>query len=188
MVSIVQVLWLVYVYCGNKHSSQDVKIFSCNELQTWSWTSTNLGIFSIGFANGHCKYTCALSSALATIWIDPRKTVLMVPLSLSYYSLEGEDHREDEKVDKFCGDGLLGYGDDEVRVSHVWEEGGGTTGSRLGCREYCNDSIHCHTAEAPGVVNSCDSWWRTQRSLCGLMFHNFLSTTMAHADIACYIT
>ena len=52
----------------------------------------------------------------------------MVPLSLSYYSLEGEDHREDEKVDKVCGDGLLGYGDDEVRVSHVWEEGGGTTG------------------------------------------------------------
>jgi len=50
----------------------------------------------------------------------------MVPPSLSHYSLEDED-RGHEKVGKFCGDGLLGYGDDEVRVSCVWEEGRGRT-------------------------------------------------------------
>ena len=36
-------------------------------------------------------------------------------------SLEGKDQRRDGE---HCGDGLLGYGDDEVRVSHVWEERG----------------------------------------------------------------
>jgi len=48
--------------------------------------------------------------------------VLMVPPLLSHYSLE--DRGQDEKVGRYCGDGLLGYGD-EVRVSCVWEEGGG---------------------------------------------------------------
>ena len=38
--------------------------------------------------------------------------------TLSRYSLE-EDH---EKVAKYRGDGRLGYGDDEVRVSRVREE------------------------------------------------------------------
>ena len=47
--------------------------------------------------------------------------VLIVPPSLSHYSLEGEDRGPDEEVGKYCGDGLLGYGDDEVRVSDVWE-------------------------------------------------------------------
>ena len=42
------------------------------------------------------------------------------------FSLESEDHRQDDNVGKFCGDGLLGYGADEVRVSHAWEEGGRT--------------------------------------------------------------
>ena len=37
-------------------------------------------------------------------------------------SLEGKDQRRDGE---HCGDDLLGYGDDEVRVSHVWEERGG---------------------------------------------------------------
>ena len=54
--------------------------------------------------------------------------MLIVPLSLSHYSLEGENRGQDEKVGKYCGDGLLGHGADEVRVSHVWEEGGGRTG------------------------------------------------------------
>jgi len=40
--------------------------------------------------------------------------------SLSHCCLEGEDRGRDEKVGKYCGDGLLGYGDDEVRVSRVW--------------------------------------------------------------------
>ena len=55
----------------------------------------------------------------------PRNTVLVMPPSLSHYSLEGEDPGRDEKVGncKYCGDGLLGYGDDKVKVSCVWEEG-----------------------------------------------------------------
>jgi len=44
-------------------------------------------------------------------------TVLMMPPS---HSLEGEDRGRDEKVGKYCRDGLLGYGDDEVRVSGVY--------------------------------------------------------------------
>ena len=53
--------------------------------------------------------------------------VLMVPPSLSHYPLEGEEWGPDKEVGKYCGDSLLGYGDDEVRVSDVWEEGGGRT-------------------------------------------------------------
>jgi len=37
-------------------------------------------VFSIGFANGHCKYTSAMSSALATIGIDPRKLHFLIAL------------------------------------------------------------------------------------------------------------
>jgi len=50
--------------------------------------------------------------------------VLMVPPSLSHYSLGEQDQGRDEKVSKYCGNGLLGYRD-EVRVSHVWEDRGG---------------------------------------------------------------
>jgi len=45
---------------------------------------------------------------------DLRNTGLMMPPPLS--------HRRNEKVGKYCGDGLLSYVDDEVRVSRVWEE------------------------------------------------------------------
>jgi len=48
-----------------------------------------------------------------------------MPQSLSHYSLEGEYRGRDEKVSKYRGDGLLGYGDDEVRESREWEERGG---------------------------------------------------------------
>ena len=44
----------------------------------------------------------------------------MLPPSPSHYSLE-EDRGRDGKVHKHCGDGLLGYGSDEVRVSGVRE-------------------------------------------------------------------
>ena len=50
--------------------------------------------------------------------------MLMMPSSLSHYCLEGEAQGRDEKVGKYCEDGL-GYGDYEVRVSRVWEETGG---------------------------------------------------------------
>ena len=43
--------------------------------------------------------------------------MLCCPPSLSHYSLD-EDQRRDEKVAEHCGD-------DEVRVSHMWEERGG---------------------------------------------------------------
>jgi len=46
----------------------------------------------------------------------------MISPSLSHNCLEGEDRGRDGK---YCGGGLLGYGDDEVRVSRVWEERGG---------------------------------------------------------------
>ena len=42
--------------------------------------------------------------------------IQMMPPLLSHYSLEGEDRGRDEKDVKYCGDGLLGYGDDEVSV------------------------------------------------------------------------
>jgi len=45
---------------------------------------------------------------------DPRNARLMMPPPLS--------HRRNEKVGKYCVDGLLRYGDDGVRVSRVWEE------------------------------------------------------------------
>ena len=54
------------------------------------------------------------------VMIPEIASVLMMPPSHSHYSLEGEDRGRDEKVGKFCRDGLLGCGD-EVRVS-VWEE------------------------------------------------------------------
>ena len=76
---------------------------------------------------GQYKYT----SAVSRIWLeielvcdDPRNTMLMMPSSLSHYCLEGEAQGRDEKVGKYCEDGL-GYGDYEVRVSRVWEETGG---------------------------------------------------------------
>ena len=53
--------------------------------------------------------------------------MLIVPLSLSHYPLEGEDRGQDEKVGKYCGDALLECGADEVRVSRVGG-GGGRTG------------------------------------------------------------
>ena len=34
-------------------------------------------------------------------------------VTFSLYSLEEEDWGPDEEVGKYCGDGLLGYGDDE---------------------------------------------------------------------------
>ena len=49
--------------------------------------------------------------------------VLIVPPSLSHYPLEGEDQR-DEKVGKYCGDGLLRYRDEEVSESCGGEERG----------------------------------------------------------------
>ena len=52
---------------------------------------------------------------------DPRNTVLMMPPPLSHYCLEGEDCG---KVGKYSGNGFLGSGDDEVRVSRMWEERG----------------------------------------------------------------
>ena len=47
-----------------------------------------------------------------------------VPPSLSHYCLEGQDRGKDEKVGKYCGDSLLGYGDDEVSELCVGESGG----------------------------------------------------------------
>ena len=51
-----------------------------------------------------------------------------MPPPLSHYCLEGEGLGEDEKVGEYCGkfgNGLLGFsGNDELRVSHVWEERG----------------------------------------------------------------
>jgi len=49
--------------------------------------------------------------------------IQMMPPLLSHYSLEGEDRGRDGKDVKYCGDGLLGYGDDEVRVLCVGGEG-----------------------------------------------------------------
>ena len=56
--------------------------------------------------------------------------MLIVPLSLSHYSLEGEDRGQDEKVGKYYGDGLLECGADEVRVSRVGGWGKGELASK----------------------------------------------------------
>jgi len=48
---------------------------------------------------------------------DPRNTMLMMPPSLSYYSLH---QRRDGK---HCGNDLFGNRNDELRVSPVWEKG-----------------------------------------------------------------
>jgi len=72
---------------------------------------------STGFANGHCEYTSAVRFGYNLVCDDPRITVLHH--FLDHHSLEGKDQGRDEKVGKCCGDGLLGYRNDEVRVSHV---------------------------------------------------------------------
>ena len=69
-------------------------------------------------------------------------------------SLE-EDQR---RGGKHCGDGLLGYGDDEVRVSHGWEERGGEVSSMAS--EVCVDKSMCKRLTA-----------RSPRSATSLIFH-----------------
>jgi len=59
----------------------------------------------------------------------------MAPLSLSHYSLEGEDYGQDEKVGKYCG--LLRY---RKRVSCVWEEGEGELASE-NCKGMCKTRV-----------------------------------------------
>ena len=78
---------------------------------------------------------------------DPRNAVLMMPPSLC---LE-EDQRRDENVCKKNGDDLFKYRDNEVRVSHVWEEG--RISSMSG--EVCMDKGMCksQTARSPGSAN-----------------------------------
>jgi len=52
-------------------------------------------------ANGHHVAVSSASVGLAAIEIVcdvPRNMVLMIPLSLSHYSLEGEDRGKDKKV------------------------------------------------------------------------------------------
>jgi len=60
--------------------------------------------------------------------------------SLSHFSFEGEDQR-DEEVCKCYGDDFLVYGDDEVRVSNVWEEREGETSGMAS--EVCVDKSMC---------------------------------------------
>ena len=83
-------------------------------------------VFSTGFANGHCKYTytSAMSSGLA------RKMHGADGASITF-SLLFRRRRLGTRyeVGKYCGDSLLGYGDDEVRVSDLWEEGEGELAS-----------------------------------------------------------
>jgi len=53
---------------------------------------------------------------------DPRNTVLMV---LCHFLITEKTNRgSNQRVGKYGGDGL-GYRDDEVRVSYVWDERGG---------------------------------------------------------------
>ena len=52
---------------------------------------------------------------------DDSESVLMIPPPLSHYCLDGK--KTDGKVGKYCGDGLLGCRDDEVRVIYVGGEG-----------------------------------------------------------------
>ena len=64
----------------------------------------------------------------------------MMPPSLSHYYVEGEDRRRDEKKKRiFCGDGLFGYRDVEVRVIHV---GGDSMASAV-----CMDKLECWIAQ-----------------------------------------
>ena len=46
-------------------------------------------------------------------------------------------------VGKYCGDGLLGCQDDEVRVSFMWEERGGRTSG-----DVCMDKGICKSRTA----------------------------------------
>jgi len=105
--------------------------------------STNLVMASI-------KSTSTASVGLLQFELvpdDPRNTVLMMSPSLSYYSFEGEVEfwGRDQKVEKYCGDGLLGYRDDDVRVSHVGGNGGRTSSM---ASEGCMDKA-CVKARLP---------------------------------------
>jgi len=69
-----------------------------------------------------------------------------MPPSL-HYSLEGEDPKRDEKVGKYLRNGLLGYGDDKVRVNSVWEEGVYLV--KLVSSEVCMDKGICKSIGHP---------------------------------------
>ena len=97
LVSFVQVCDLVmFIYCRSRHSSRRQRV-SINLILKTSG-------FSIGVANGHYKSTSAVPSA-SVGWLqselvcnDSRNTVWMMPPSLSYCSLEGEDRVRDGKM------------------------------------------------------------------------------------------
>ena len=59
---------------------------------------------------------------------------------------------------KYCGGGLLGCGDDEVRVSCVWEERGGRTNSMAS--EVCTDKSMCKIsiAGSPELTHTKKEW------------------------------
>jgi len=67
---------------------------------------------------GFCRLWAAAQGlvGLATVWIAVwwSQKYSASYLSLFDYSLHGEDQRRDVKFRKYCGGGLLGYGDDEL--------------------------------------------------------------------------
>ena len=69
--------------------------------------------------------TINIHPVLLWVWLQLviiQRVLIMPPLTFPLLSIRRRQRRS-KKVCNYCGDGILGYGDDEVRVSHVWEEG-----------------------------------------------------------------
>ena len=62
---------------------------------------------------------------------DQRKTMLTVPPITFSIFFRSRRSRTDVKDGKYFGNGLLEYGDDDVKVSHVWDDRGGSTISEI---------------------------------------------------------
>ena len=122
-------LWVVYSHCGAFH-------LTCREFKLWwlgfcrPWAlAQGLQMVTINI-----QVQCpVLLVGLATVWIgvwwSQKYSAEDASISLSHYPLEEEDWGRDEKVGKYCGDGLLQYREDEMRVSRLLEEREGRTRS-----------------------------------------------------------
>ena len=87
----------------------DVESLSCDEpdhglLQTWG-------------CNTEFGYNLSCCVMIQEIYSADDASITQASLFLR------RRRSRDEKVGKYLRDGLLGYGDDKVRVNSVWEEG-----------------------------------------------------------------
>ena len=85
-------------------------------------------------AQGLLMVTIVQHPVLLWVWLqfelvcdNQRKTMLMVPPTTFSLFFRSRRPRTDVKEGKYFGNGLLGYGDDDAKLSCVWDDRGGST-------------------------------------------------------------